>query len=134
MTANGNQPNEAHAPWLDYALAAEFLDHLRGEFPSGLFQRYSSPARHFLFWLNERRIPVASVDDTVVDRFARHRCRCARYSPRELKASDYTGRVRRFVRFLEDRGDIPVAGDVNHIGTHLAEFAGHLESVGYSLV
>ena len=47
--------------------------------------------------------------------------------------SDCVGRVRRFVRFLEDRGEIPTVDDVDDIDRHLADFVRHLEAVGYSL-
>jgi site-specific recombinase XerD len=125
---------EQDAPAPDYALASAFLENRRGACSQTTLHRDSGAARHFLLWLDRRCIPVVSVDDAVVDRFAGHRCRCGRYSPNELKSLDYVGRVRRFVRFLEDRGDIPVDVDIEDIDTHLTDFAGHLEAVGYSLV
>jgi integrase len=115
-------------------LVAAFLDHLRDAGLPGIFPLQGSAARHFLAWIERRRIPLASVDDAVVARFARHRCHCPRYSPRSLVRPEYVGGVRRFVRFLEDRGDIPVVDDVECIAEHLAAFARHLEAVGYSLV
>jgi site-specific recombinase XerD len=42
--------------------------------------------------------------------------------------------VRRFVRFLEDRGYIKIVDGVEHIAAHLAAFAHHLKAMGYSLV
>src|SRR5208337_1835959 len=118
----------------DYALANAFLENRRGLCSQTTLHSDSGAARHFLLWLDRRCIPVASVDDAIIDRFARHRCRCGRYRPRALKTTEYLSRVRRFIRFLEDRGDIPVVDDVEHIGAHLADFGGHLEAVGYSLV
>jgi site-specific recombinase XerD len=38
------------------------------------------------------------------------------------------------VRFLEDRGDIPIVDDIEHVATHLTAFAQHLSALGYSLV
>ena len=55
------------------ALLAEYLDTQRG-FPS--FATRASAARHFLYWLRSRRISIAQVGATVVERFARHQCRC----------------------------------------------------------
>jgi integrase len=123
---------ESAAP--DAALVSAFLDDLRSTRCSGNFRHYSSAARHFLLWLDRCRIPVTSVDDTIVNRFARHRCRCPRFSSDALGKADYVSRVRRFVRFLEHRGDIPVIDDVEHVAANLAAFAHHLEAVGYSLV
>src|SRR5262249_4878098 len=117
-----------------HGLVAAFLDHLRDAGLPGTFPFHGSAARHFLAWLERRRIPLASVDDTVVARFARHRCRCPRYSPRMLVRPEYVGGVRRFVHFLEDRGDIPVVDDVERIAEHLAAFAHEIETAGYSVV
>jgi len=58
-----------------------FLEPLRG---TASFVTYSSAARHFLRWLDLRRIPLASVDATAVARFAKHRCRCPRSSTTPL--------------------------------------------------
>lgn len=128
------RPGDQDAPAPDYALATVFLEARRDAGSSGTRRHDSSAARHFLLWLDRRRIPVARVDHAVVDQFARHRCRCGRYSPHGLKTSDYMGRVRRFVCFLEDRGDIPVVDDIERVDGHLADFAADLKAVGYSLV
>src|SRR6516225_6857158 len=74
---------------------------------SGAFLLHGSAARRFLTWLERRRIPLTSVDDTAVSRFARHRCRCSRYSPRMLVCPEYVGGVRRFVRFMDIVGIFP---------------------------
>ena len=124
--------DEADTPAPDVLVRA-FLDHLRGTCASVTLWRYGAAVRHFVFWLDRCRIPLTSVDDTVVDRFARHQCRCPRYNPRALGSPLYVSNVRRFVRFLEDRGDIPVIDNIDLAG-HLAAFAGHLEALGYSLV
>jgi len=116
------------------ALVSAFLEHLPRTRSLSTFRQYSSAARHFLGWLEERRIPLTSVDDAIVSRFTRHGCRCPRYSAEQLSNPEYVSRVRRFVRFLEDRGDISIADDIEHIGAHLAAFAHHLSAVGYGLV
>ena len=139
MTSAEHSHSDCHAPAGGVAapkdaLVSAFLEHLRSTRSPRISRHYSSAARHFLLWLDRCRIPATSADDTIVDRFARHRCRCPRYSRRELGSPVYVSRVRRFVRFLEDRGDIPVAEDVDHIATHLTTFAHHLEVVGYSVV
>jgi site-specific recombinase XerD len=121
------------APAPDYALASAFLESLRNS-RSGALHADQSAARHFLTWLHKGRIPLSSVDETVVERFARHRGRCGRYRTRQLKTSAYLGRVRRFVCFLEERGHIHVVKDIECIDTHRADFARHLDTLGYSQV
>jgi hypothetical protein len=37
---------------------------------------YEGSARHFACWLVRERLAVGNVDEDVVSRFARHRCRC----------------------------------------------------------
>jgi integrase len=117
-----------------HGLVTAFLAHLRDAGSPETFPLHGSAARHFLTWLERQRIPLSSVDDTVVARFARHRCRCPRYSPGMLVRPEYVGGVRRFVRFLEDRGDIPVVDDVERIAEHLAAFAREIETSGYAIV
>jgi site-specific recombinase XerD len=108
---------------------AEFLEQMRG---TPAFVSYGSAARHFLFWLNRSRIPISSVDVAIVRRFAKHRCRCPRYSPKQLRNPVYISRVGRFVRFLEDRGVVPITDDVDGIAVYLSLYAGRLAVLGYS--
>jgi site-specific recombinase XerD len=108
---------------------AEFLEPMRG---TSSFVSCGSAARHFLFWLNRNRIVISSVDMAVVHRFAKHRCRCPRYSPEQLINPAYISRVGRFVRFLEDRGDVPRTDDVEDIAVHLSSYADRLTALGYS--
>ena len=105
-----------------------FLEPLRG---TASFINYGSAARHFLHWLDRRRLPLASVDATTVARFAKHQCRCPRYSPAQLRNPVYLGRVGRFVRFLEDRGDIPVTDGVEDVRPYLSLYADRLTSLGF---
>jgi integrase len=93
-----------------------------------------SAARHFLLWLRDRRIPIETIDDDVVARFGRHRCRCPRYSLSQLCEPAYLSQVRRFVCFLEDDGAIRAAGERALVGTHVETFAQELGNLGYSLV
>jgi site-specific recombinase XerD len=109
--------------------AAAFLEPMRG---TASFVIYGSAARHFLCWLGRRRIPISSVDMAIVRRFTKHRCCCPRYSAKQLHDPVYISRVGRFVRFLEDRGDIPVAEDVEDISRYLSLYAERLLSLGYS--
>lgn len=108
---------------------AEFLAPMRGK---GGVLRYSSAARHFLFWLDQNRIPLSSVNAPTVRRFANHTCSCPHYSAAQLRDPYYINLVRRFVRFLEDRGDIRRADDVHDINQHLARYADRLTHLGYS--
>lgn len=65
---------------------------------------YENAARHFADWLCRSGITLRSVDESVVLRFARHRCRCPG-GRRQGRVSDhYVRRVRRFIRFLAEAG------------------------------
>lgn len=108
---------------------AEFLEPMRG---TSSFVNYGSAARHFLFWLKQNRISVSSVDVAIVHRFAKHRCRCPRYSPKQLRDPVYISRVGRFVRFLEGRGDIRVSGDFDDVNGYLSLYADRLTRLGFS--
>lgn len=120
--AGNSSPNDV--------LIAAFLAMLqRGK--ASASAHYGSAARHFLLWLDRQRIPLTAVDDSVVQRFAQHKCRCPRYSSREFGTPVYISRVTRFVRFLEDRGDIPVTDDLDRVTAALSVYADHLKAGGY---
>jgi hypothetical protein len=104
------------------------LDAQRG---SPAFASRASAARHFLHWLRLRRVALNQVDVTVVQRFARHRCRCASYSPREPHRRGYITDVRRFVGFLEDHGAVPVPKDLEPVAALLPAYRDHLVVLGY---
>jgi site-specific recombinase XerD len=115
-------------------LLAEYLNTQRC-FPS--FATRASAARHFLYWLRLRRVSIAQVDATVVERFASHQCRCLGfhgqgYSPQEAQRPGYITNVRRFVDYLEGRGAIPVPEDLAPVAAQLPAYGNHLILRGYS--
>jgi integrase/recombinase XerD len=69
-------------------------------------ESYAMSVAHFGEWIQSRSMALDSIDEHAFARFAKHRChcpggrRCASVSPR------YVRRVRRFCRFLEQRGFI----------------------------
>jgi site-specific recombinase XerD len=65
---------------------------------------YDDSARHFAHWLCRSRIEFSQVDEDVVQRFARHRCRCPGGRRQDRLSRKYVRRVRRFARFLVERG------------------------------
>jgi site-specific recombinase XerD len=111
------------------AFLAKYLDTQRG---SPAFASRASAARHFLRWLRLRRIFLSQVDVTVVQRFARHRCQCPGYSPREPQRAGYITNVRRFISFLEDHGTIPVPKDLGLAAALLPAYGDHLVGLRYS--
>ena len=132
MTASLCLSGERRPP--DCTLATRFLDHLGKTGLTSARAQYKSAARHFLFWLGKRGIAVGDVDESIVQRFRRHQCRCPRYSAQQVSTNAYLSCVRRFVRFLEDAGDIPVAGGAQRIDVHLEDYAKDLSAEGYSVV
>lgn len=132
MTAPLCLSSECRPP--DYTPATRFLDHLGTSGPTSARAQYKSAARHFLLWLDKLGGAVSDVDDSIVQRFGRHRCRCPRYSAQQVPTDAYLGCVRRFVRFLEDAGDIPVAGGARFMDAHLDDYAKDLSAEGYGVV
>ena len=65
---------------------------------------YDAAARHLAQWLRLARVAVADIDDAVIDRFARHRCRCPGIRREKGVSEKYVRRVRRFVEFLGECG------------------------------
>jgi site-specific recombinase XerD len=93
-----------------------------------------SAARHFLKWAADRRVAIKDLDAAAVSRFARHRCRCGRYSAAQLRDPSYITDVRRFLRYLEDTGHVAIPDEVARLGPHLAGFSACLARQGYSKV
>ena len=93
-----------------------------------------SAARHFLKWAQARRIQTRDLDASAVDRFLRHRCRCDRYSLKQLRSPTYATDTRRFLRYLEGIGAIALPNDVAWLEQDLKAYAEKLSRVGYSNV
>jgi integrase/recombinase XerD len=86
-------------------LVAKFTHRLSQDGYAQLSVRaYEDAARHLAHWLAEARIAVADIDESVVDRFARHRCRCPGGRRTKQLSGEYVRRARRFVVFLVERG------------------------------
>ncbi|WP_369928320.1 tyrosine-type recombinase/integrase [Leisingera sp. XS_AS12] len=67
---------------------------------------YEASARHFGHWLQSSKIAVDEIDEGVVGRFARHRCRCPGGRRTACLSTKYVNRVRRFVDFLVECGQV----------------------------
>ena len=93
-----------------------------------------SAARHFLKWVADRHIAIRDLDTAAISRFARHRCRCGRYSAAQLRDPAYITEVRRFLRYLEDTGHVAIPDEVARLGPHLAGFSAWLAGQGYGKV
>ncbi|PDS40281.1 integrase [Rhizobium anhuiense] len=65
---------------------------------------YEASARHFGQWLQNTRIAVGEIDDGVMRRFARHRCRCPGTRRVSRLSTKYLNRAQRFVDFLAECG------------------------------
>ena len=93
-----------------------------------------SAARHLLRWATDRQLTISDLDATAVDRFARHRCRCGRYSSAQLRTPNYMTDARRFLRYLEDSGHAAIPDEVARLSQHLSGYSACLAAKGYSKV
>ena len=110
-------------------LVAAFASHLSGLGHASLtVTGYESSARHFAQWLARAKIAVADVDDDVVHRFTRHRCRCPGARRQDRVSTKYATRARRFVDFLAKRGIVrcTVMGKPPACDRRVVEFQGWL--------
>jgi len=84
---------------------------------------YGDAARHFAEWLLNSDIAVVAIDDGVISRFARHRCKCSGNRQQRRLSAKYVRRVRRFVCFLIERGVVKAAAPkVAVVNQRVAEF------------
>lgn len=93
-------------------------------------RRHGFAARHLLFWLKLRKIALADVDNAVLERFGKHRCRCRRYRTQPNRDPHYMTMIRMFVHLLEQRGVIS-ARCPRDIASHFAPYAMRLKAQGY---
>ena len=95
------------------SVVAEFTCHLKllGH-PVLTVAGYDASARHFAQWLTQARIAITEIDDAIIDRFGRHRCRCPGNRRKKGVSEKYVRRVRRFVEFLRERGLVQHTAEV----------------------
>jgi len=87
-------------PWV-----AEFTQHLSDTGYTALTVRsFGALARHLAHWLALAKVPATDIDEAVIRRFARHRCRCVGRHRQTHVSARYVRRVRRVVAFLGERG------------------------------
>lgn len=113
---------------------ADYFDGIdRLQLAQGPAQSYRSEAEHFAAWLRIARRQWADIDDTIIDQYGAHDCRCPVWRKRgKLVASGAKRRrrgARHFVEFLRDRGVIPsvelVSDDDPHMAAYLAWLKQH---------
>jgi site-specific recombinase XerD len=102
-------------------LIISFLSSLQDAAPRTVADNRAA-ACHFLYWIRQQGIAVSAIDDTVVRHFERHQCRCRSFSCHEPSRPEFAGRVRRFVRFLEDHGAVDVVDGIDNLANLLADY------------
>ena len=89
---------------------------------------YARAARHFGHWLAYQSITPEAIDDRVLVRFAAHRCRCPGGRRLGRISRSYAARAKRFVEFLQDRGEVAhsICRRADSVSPRLAAFRHHL--------
>ena len=88
---------------------AAYAAHLNGLGYSALtIKGCTDSARHLGAWLARSHTAVAALDEHVLDRFARHRCRCGGNRASDRLSAKYVNRARRFALFLGRLGLVTV--------------------------
>jgi len=85
---------------------------------------YENSARHFAGWLCCSKVQLGQVDEDVIQRFAKHRCRCPGARRQKSVSSKYVRRVRRFIWFLADHNVLATMspGDAKTIDPRVAAY------------
>ena len=108
----------------------ELVEEFEAPYANSSNRRHGIAARHLLCWLKLRKIALAEVNNAVLERFAKHRCCCPRYSTQPNSDPQYMPNVRMFVHFLEQRGVMP-AGRQHDIALHLLPYVAAQRAQGY---
>ena len=70
-------------------------------YAKGTIDHYRHCCHHFTRWLQQRRVALTAIDETIVEQFLDHDCRCLKVVIRRTKRGRaYVSRIRRFVRYL----------------------------------
>jgi len=86
---------------------------------------YRDSVAHFGHWMNVLGIPVDTIGDDVLARFATHRCKCPGGRRAKSVSRRYVARVRRFVEYLRERGlidDTVTPPRASAAPAHLSQF------------
>lgn len=94
-------------------------------------RRHDIAARHLLCWLRLHKIALVDINNAVLERFGKHRCRCSRYSTQPNRDRHYMPNVRMFVHMLEQRGVIPAARQ-HDVVRHLLPYVAAQRAQGYA--
>lgn len=88
-------------------LVQSYVDHLaaRGYRPATIHS-LESRARHFCSWLVHSDIAASSINNDMIEQFARHTCQCSGASVTFSPNTAYIGMVRKFIAFLIESGTI----------------------------
>jgi integrase len=105
-----------------------YADHLTSlGFCRGAWRIHYSAAEHFAAWLRLSRLRWDAVDDTIVERFVRHTCRCSLCRKGAKLQESGAGKRRRgahrFLTFLREQGAIPVTFRAPSEDLHLSAYS-----------
>ena len=123
------------------SLTRAFVDDIRrqrqGKISESRLDNYRCIARHFLIWLNLTRIEMRTVDGSIIHRFLQHDCRygasCASVRLKRWNRCRTSAKLMRFVRFLENAGQIDTTGELEDNLRLLDAFLAGLCVDGYTV-
>ena len=106
---------------------ADYSDAInRLQLAQGPAQSYRSEAEHVVAWLRISRRRWGDIDDTIIDQYAAHDCRCPVWRKRGKLVASGTKRRRRcaqhFVEFLRRQGAIPMVEPVANADPHMSAY------------
>ena len=106
---------------------ADYFDAINSlQLAQGPAQSYRSEAEHVVAWLRIARRRWVDIDDTIIDQYAAHDCRCPVWRKRGKLVATGTKRRRRcarhFVEFLRGRGVIPSVEPVADVDPHMSAY------------
>jgi site-specific recombinase XerD len=88
------------SPWIDRFAADLSVQ----RYAALTIEGYTASARHFAAWLGSAGVPIDTIDDDAVHRFAEHMCQCPGGRQWQRVSPDYWRRARRFFVFLQRAG------------------------------
>lgn len=113
----------------------DFMAHLdRAGRTKSAVRNYAGPVKHLLLWMHETGTTFENLDDDALRRFRDHKCRCRRPKGKNVQLNVsrkyIIPRVRPFVQYLEEIGQVPNPCDFDSLKNLSVEFLSHLADQG----
>lgn len=93
-------------------------------------ENYYNSIAHFSIWLQKKSIPLKKVNNTTIEKFAKHHCHCTCFSVKNKMSHRYVNRIRCFVSYLYEKKILIKKGSSKAPSPLIVKFIQFLHTLG----